>query len=378
MSRSKEGFDKDENSAVSRPTEEPSKSRYLDERLGAEGQTDYTSGRESWSEYPRKSSSFRARNENRRESGDRDDSSLQGDNWDRNRSSRTAPYAGSYRPREEQTYYNRERGEQGRANFYDRENQFDYDDFRESGRESGRHSYNDLRYGKADHEDLPRGAAGYRPRERRYSEYDRDNYRDNFRRERGDYDAPYNREALSGRYDYDRGYETGGEAYGYRSARDLRGEHRGRETHILRCCDIMTKDVTVCSPQTVLRDVAEKMQSDGIGSIPVVEGGRLVGIVTDRDIVCRVIADGRDTRSTTVSEAMSNDVVTCGPDDSVHEAIRKMGENQVRRIPVSDSTGRLRGIIAMADIALEAERDRELADALERISQPTPSRSRRR
>jgi len=370
MSRSKEGFDNEKNEAASRQTDDPSKSRYLDERLGAEGQTDYTAGRESWSEYPRRSTSLRGRSENRSQSRDTNDSSSQSDYGVRGRANRFSPNSSSYKMREESNRYSsdRERGSYGRANPYDRQNQYNAEGYGESGR----HSYNDLRYGRADHEDLPDMQTRYRAAERNY-DYDRDNYR----AERREYDTPYGRENLSGRYDYDRGNETGGEGQGYRSSRDSRNEHRGREVNILRCSDIMTKNVTVCAPQTVLRDVAEKMQDDGIGSIPVVDGGRLMGIVTDRDIVCRVIAEGRDTRAATVSEAMSEDVVTCGPDESVHDAIRKMGEHQIRRIPVCDTNGRLRGIISMADIALEAERDRDLADALERISQPTQNRSRR-
>ena len=349
MSRSKEGMDKDKNAATSRGSEEPSRPGYLDERLGAQGQTDYTEGRESWREYPRRSTSLRGRNETRSESRDLYDSGSRGGSGTRG-------------------YSDRAQGGYGSASRYDRENRYEGESY---GR-YGQHNYDDLRYGRADHEDLPRNQGRYRANERGY-DYGRDNYR----LERREYDEPQNRETLGGRYDYDRGYETSGEGYGYRPASARRDDWRGREENYLRCSDIMTKNVTVSSPQTMLREVAEKMQDDGIGSIPVVDGGRLVGIVTDRDIVCRVVAEGRDTRTTPASEAMSEDLVTIGPDDSVREAIRKMGEHQIRRIPVCDMNGRLRGIIAMADIALEAERDRELADALEQISQPTPNRSRR-
>jgi CBS domain-containing protein len=145
----------------------------------------------------------------------------------------------------------------------------------------------------------------------------------------------------------------------------------------LRCREIMTKDVTTCTSQTSLRDVADKMEDEDVGSIPVVDQGRLVGIVTDRDIVCRVLAEGRDSRTATAADAMSEELVTCGVDEPVHEAIRKMAEVQVRRLPVVDVGGRLRGIISLSDIALEAERDRELAIALEEIARPTPRSSRR-
>ena len=366
MSRSKEGMDREKNAATSDQSEEPSKSNYLDERLGAKGQTDYTAGRESWREYPRRSTSLRGRSETGSESRNLYDSPSQGDYADRNRMNRANRYERPFRARGESSspYSDRAIGEYGRASNYgqyDREGRY------------GRHTYDDLRYGRADHEDFPRSQGRYRANERSY-DYDRDDYRT----ERGDYDEAYNREALSGRYDYDRDdyrMERGG---GYAPQRDNRSDYRGRENNDLRCGDIMTRDVTICSPQTMLREVADKMQDEGVGSIPVVDGGRLVGIVTDRDIVCRVIAEGRDTRTTPASEAMSEDLVTCTADDSVHEAIRKMGEQQIRRIPIADTNGRLRGIIAMADIALEAERNIELANALEQISQPTPNSSRRR
>jgi len=244
----------------------------------------------------------------------------------------------------------------------------------------GRHSYDDLRSGRADHEDFGRSSERYRAGER---DYNQGRMGTGYGSERFDYDDSYNREALSGRYDYnERDYgqsvdyaDTDRRNEDYDARRDWRG--RGRERNVLRCSDIMTKDVTACAPTTTLREVADKMDDDNVGVIPVVENGRLVGLITDRDIVCRVLAEGRDTRATTASEAMSDDIVTCTPDDSIHEAIRKMGEHQIRRIPVCDMNGRLRGIIALADLALEAENDRELAQAIEQISQPTPNRSRR-
>src|SRR5262249_47678085 len=122
----------------------------------------------------------------------------------------------------------------------------------------------------------------------------------------------------------------------------------------------------------------DMMEDEDVGSLPVVENGRLLGIVTDRDIVCRVLAEGHDSRTATVREAMSEDLVTCSPDESVVEAIHKMGEHQIRRLPVCDNNGRLRGILSIGDLALEAENDREIARALEHISQPTPYQSRRR
>jgi len=133
------------------------------------------------------------------------------------------------------------------------------------------------------------------------------------------------------------------------------------------CREIMTTNVTSVSPAAPIRDAAAMMRDGDIGSLPVVDNGKLVGIVTDRDIVVRAIAEGADA-STAVSEAMTADVFSVKPGDFVFEAIRLMGDKQVRRIPVVSDDGKLAGIIAMADIALEVEDEREIAEALEEIS----------
>ncbi|MEO5859438.1 MAG: CBS domain-containing protein [Pyrinomonadaceae bacterium] len=143
---------------------------------------------------------------------------------------------------------------------------------------------------------------------------------------------------------------------------ESQGEARGR----LRCSEIMTRDVRTTSPEMSLRDVGSMMREGDMGAVPVVDGGKLVGIVTDRDIVVRAVAEGKDP-STPVSEAMTSEIFSVGPDDFVFEAIRMMGDKQVRRIPVVTS-GELAGIISMADIALEIEDQREIAEALEEIS----------
>ena len=135
----------------------------------------------------------------------------------------------------------------------------------------------------------------------------------------------------------------------------------------LRCREIMTTDVKTVDRATPIHEVAAMMRDADVGSLPVVENGKLAGIVTDRDIVVRALADGREA-SSPVGEAMTGDVFSVKPDDFVFEAIRMMGDKQVRRIPVVNESGELAGIIAMADIALEVEDEREIAETLEEIS----------
>ena len=135
----------------------------------------------------------------------------------------------------------------------------------------------------------------------------------------------------------------------------------------MRCREIMTSSVRTAAPDTPLREVAVMMRDGDVGSLPVVENGKLVGIVTDRDIVVRAVAEGKDA-SAPVSEAMTAEIYAVRPDDFVFEAIRMMGDKQVRRIPVVGESGELAGIIAMADIALEMEDERDIAETLEEIS----------
>jgi CBS domain-containing protein len=135
----------------------------------------------------------------------------------------------------------------------------------------------------------------------------------------------------------------------------------------MRCREIMTTDVKTVGCATPIRDVATAMRDGDVGSMPVVEHGRLVGIVTDRDIVVRAVAAGHDA-STPVGHAMTSEIFSVKPDDFAFEAVRLMGDKQVRRIPVVNEDGSLAGIIAMADVALEMEDEREIAETLEEIS----------
>ena len=135
----------------------------------------------------------------------------------------------------------------------------------------------------------------------------------------------------------------------------------------MRCSEIMTRSVKTAVSTMPLRDVAAMMRDGDMGAVPVVDDGKLIGIVTDRDIVVRVVAEGKDANSP-ISAAMTTELFTVTPEDFVFEAIRLMGDKQVRRIPVVGPGGELAGIISMADVALEMEDEREIAETLEEIS----------
>lgn len=135
-----------------------------------------------------------------------------------------------------------------------------------------------------------------------------------------------------------------------------------------RCREIMTQNVTTATREMSVGEVARLMRDGDMGSIPVVEENKkLVGIITDRDIVVRVVAEEKDL-NTKIGDVMTTEVFSVAANDFVFEAIRLMGDRQVRRIPVVGSAGELVGIIAMADVALETEDEREIAETLEEIS----------
>ena len=135
----------------------------------------------------------------------------------------------------------------------------------------------------------------------------------------------------------------------------------------MRAREIMTKNVRTAGRDTSLCEAAGIMRDGDLGAVPVVDNGKLIGIVTDRDIVVRAVSEGKGADSP-VCETMTNELFTVGPDDFVFEAVRLMGDKQVRRIPVVNPDGSLAGIIAMADVALEMEDEREIAETLEEIS----------
>ena len=133
--------------------------------------------------------------------------------------------------------------------------------------------------------------------------------------------------------------------------------------------DVMTPGVRSVSPSQSLAEAAEVMKGEDVGSVPVVEEGRLAGIVTDRDIVIRAVADRRDPQTVKVDEVASRDLVTVEPEQDLDEALALMARHQVRRLPVVER-GQLVGMLAQADVALEAK-EKKVGETVEQISQPT-------
>ena len=132
--------------------------------------------------------------------------------------------------------------------------------------------------------------------------------------------------------------------------------------------ELMTPNPTTVSSDSPITEAARIMRDEDVGIVPIVEGDRLVGTVTDRDIAIRVIAEGKDPQSTTVRDIASTQLVTIDPEQDLDEATRLMAQHQVRRLPVVEEDGRLVGIVAQADIARAGE-DAKTGHVVEKISQ---------
>jgi CBS domain-containing protein len=144
-----------------------------------------------------------------------------------------------------------------------------------------------------------------------------------------------------------------------------------------KCKDVMTREPVCCQPGDTVAKAATIMRQEDVGSVPVIESaatGRLVGIVTDRDLVVKVLAGGRDVEQATVRDAMTPNPASCTEDDDVGRAVELMKDRQVRRMPIVDGTGRLTGIIAQADIATRVDRDSQTGELVEAISESGTSR----
>lgn len=132
--------------------------------------------------------------------------------------------------------------------------------------------------------------------------------------------------------------------------------------------DVMTSSVDWVTPSTSVVDIAKMMKNNDVGSVPVCEGDKLMGIITDRDIVIKVVAVGGDVNERSAKGIMNTNVITATADQDVHEAADLMSKYQIRRLPVLEQ-GKLVGILALGDLAIEKIHVNEAGDALSDISQ---------
>ena len=133
--------------------------------------------------------------------------------------------------------------------------------------------------------------------------------------------------------------------------------------------DAMTRDVRMVRPDQTIRDAAQLMAQMDIGSLPVQDNDRLVGMITDRDIAVRAIAQGKGADAR-VGDVMTNEIKYCYDDQTVEEVTRNMGEQRLRRLPVMNRDKRLVGILSLGDLAREDECQDEAGEALSGISRP--------
>lgn len=198
-----------------------------------------------------------------------------------------------------------------------------------------------------------------------YSELPRD------RGERG-YEARYEQGEWTPGGDASVPLHLGYRDFGARSGTAQRGEaaRRGRwKREPVLARDIMTSNPASVRPESSIREVAKLMRTENTGIVPVVgDDGRLLGVVTDRDIVMRTLASDETPIEVSARDVMTDEVEAVTPDEELHDVVRLMGEHQVRRVPVVERGDRLVGIISMADVATRADYDEDLQDALEEIS----------
>ncbi|HEU4853905.1 MAG TPA: CBS domain-containing protein [Nitrosospira sp.] len=137
-----------------------------------------------------------------------------------------------------------------------------------------------------------------------------------------------------------------------------------------RISEVMSSDVQTINPDATIEEAAQEMRDGDFGLLPVGDEEQLLGVITDRDIAVRAVAEGRGP-STPVSEIMSEDVIWAHEDDSIEEAAEIMSDNQIRRLPVVNAEQRLVGIVSLGDFAVDASDIGPVADALTEISNPT-------
>jgi CBS domain-containing protein len=151
--------------------------------------------------------------------------------------------------------------------------------------------------------------------------------------------------------------------------------HFQKETTMSRCRDLMTTNPVSCSSTDTVRSAARLMKREDVGFLPVVndrEDQKLIGVVTDRDLVLNLIAEARQPDMTTIADIMTAKPVACRADDDVERAMSAMAQHQIRRVPIVDESDQIVGIIAQADIALRIDDPTATTEVIRRISKPTP------
>jgi CBS domain-containing protein len=139
----------------------------------------------------------------------------------------------------------------------------------------------------------------------------------------------------------------------------------------MQVSEVMTAQVSTATPRTTIKEVAQTMAQVESGAVPVVDDGKVVGLVTDRDIVLRVVAEGKGL-DTPVSEVMTEGVETCGEGDNVADATGKMSSKQIRRLVVLNESGNLAGILSLGDVAIDYGA-KAVGKTLSDISENTPA-----
>src|SRR5436190_14475097 len=138
----------------------------------------------------------------------------------------------------------------------------------------------------------------------------------------------------------------------------------------MRVAEIMTRDPEVLPSDFILKDAALKMQQLDVGMLPIRDGDRLVGMLTDRDITLRATAEGRDPTKTRVREVMTPEVVYCFEDQDVSEAAKLMQEKQIRRLPILNREKRLVGIVSLGDLAVHSAEEMTVSKTIKEVSAP--------
>lgn len=133
--------------------------------------------------------------------------------------------------------------------------------------------------------------------------------------------------------------------------------------------DMMTSEVFSVEPHVSIAEASLLMRDKDIGSLPVIENDKLLGILTDRDVVTRAASQGKDLQSTPVQQIMSSEVITCKEEESTEQAASKMSKHQIRRLPIVNDAYKVSGIVSLGDLSVRGSAE-SAGDALNKISQP--------